>query len=210
MSVFDFPSHKPSLAFKHYMPQNFLLALSSMVQQCYTAAKDFFDQFDEPERDGLPVYRRTLIEDGLVHLAERFKKQGLSISAGKNLRNNSHRILVCGPIVLTQSKIESRRSLPRQADFRETYAKDPQLSLFQEMEDDLSTANKELSIYSMLVHRPSLDDRHPEFIDVIFPNRTYTAIVDRIELLQTASVERQVAVAAEVKPVSLRISKQQA
>jgi hypothetical protein len=159
------------------IPKAFLEQYKRSCEYCYgTFAKT-------EAHDLLPEYRRACIEGIMPDLAERIG--GYTIDSRKNKAGNCwHRLILSDSIILTQSKVEQREILPRDAEFRKGYAKSNQM-LFDFMnENEASELDAEAPLYAIIVHKPADDDKRlPEFIDIVFPDKNYKEIVGRIRLL---------------------------
>ena len=91
-------------------------------------------------------------------------------------KNCYHRLILAESrngvnIALTQSKVEQKIMLPRNAEFRKGYAKDPQMIMDFMGEDQVSEFNdNEIILYAIITHMPeSANEKTPEFIDIVFP-----------------------------------------
>jgi hypothetical protein len=135
--------------------------------------------------DVLPHWRCARIEELLVEIAGRMK--GCSVRARRNGAGNcSHNLLfIDEKVALTQSKVDDHRQLPRDALFRDTYARLPQ-TLFAFMHDDNEVdarIGKEV-LYGMVIHSPSDAKCLPHFVDIVFPDPTCEFIVGTIPLME--------------------------
>ena len=55
---------------------------------------------------------------------------------------------------------------------------------FMEEDQSFEFNDDEIILYAIIIHKPSLgDEKTPEFIDIVFPNKAYNEILGRIELL---------------------------
>ncbi|MBP7052005.1 MAG: hypothetical protein KBE65_13405 [Phycisphaerae bacterium] len=134
--------------------------------------------------DVLPYYRRAKIEELFVELAGRAK--GCAVRTRQNDAGNcSHNVLFIGEkIALTQSKIDDRYQLPRDATFRDTYARSPQ-SLFAFMHDEATDADTDKKVlYGIITHSPTDGKCLPAFVDVLFPDPVCRSVVGVIRLME--------------------------
>jgi hypothetical protein len=149
--------------------------------------------------DVLPHYRRGKIEELLVELAGRTR--GCTVKTRRNEAGNcSHNLLFIGErIALTQSKVDDRHQLPRDALFRGTYARLPQ-TLLAFMHDDTTDAHTEEEVlYGMVIHSPSDVKCLPWFVDIVFPDPVCESIVGAIRLMEKfPDVVQQIVPAEEV------------
>jgi hypothetical protein len=83
--------------------------------------------------------------------------------------------------MLTQSLVEYEGLLPREAVYREGYARDPQLYLFGEKD----LPQEDASLYGIITHMPfsGKENGVPAFVDIVFPDEEYKVILGRIPLL---------------------------
>jgi len=149
-------------------------------KDCY--GNDAFAQ--EEARDLLPYVRRAYIEGIMPDIAARLSGWK-ACTAENKAKNCSHRLVIGEGIVISESKVEERETLPREAEFRRGYARSPQM-VFEFMKDQESAElDGQLTLYAIIVHMPRAEDKGvPEFIDIVFPDRDYGEIVDRIRLLE--------------------------
>ena len=155
-----------------------------VVSQYQGAYEDCYERFEPPEaHDLLPQHRRACIEGIMPDLAARIG--GYAVESRRNKAKNCwHRCIVSGRIRLTQSKVEHEGVLPRDAEFRKGYAESNQMLLAFMSEGRSSELNEESPLYAIVTHKPTdSDERLPEFVDVVFPDKTCTVIVKRIKLL---------------------------
>jgi hypothetical protein len=182
-----FDPHNPVGMFNTCVPIGFQKEILKVVVSQYGKAYEHCQEhFDSGTCDDvLPYYRRAMIEEELGELARRFKKEG-AVSRLNDAHNCSHNVLLLGDrIAITQSKVDGRRALPREAGFRTSYAQSPQM-VFEFAKDDNPCAGVEVEsvLYGIVVHAPSEIPSCPLFVDIIFPDAAYEQIVDRIRLLE--------------------------
>jgi hypothetical protein len=135
--------------------------------------------FQEPERhDVTGTVRRGFIEQDL---RDAMTRHGFAAAAIPNRRATSfHTRVTSGPVILTESCVESYNSMVREADFRLGYSASVQLHLLEELQVDEGT-----TVYAILVHapHPKFPDQ-PGFVDMVFPSPDCTYYQDRIDLLR--------------------------
>ena len=186
MKITDFPPHKPRQIFEYFVPEKFLIGVVKAIIEQYKHTKWKLERESlgfEEKRYLAPHLRRTYIESAFSQFPRRFKNEKVQVTCRENSSKDSHRIIVCGPILLTQSKVDRRSQLPREAEFRRTYAESPQLNLFDTSADEFVFAeNDEDTLFAIITHKPAENMDQPEFVDVIFPDKNYTRIIDRIRL----------------------------
>jgi len=178
-----FSPFRPAEMFDGLVPQELQIAIARDIVREYRNAKLYYDtEFRPPEvKDGLPFHRRTCIESMLCDLPA--KHPGITIMTKVNRKGNCHhRVLVCGRVMLTQSLVEQEGVLPREAKFRQGYARDPQYLLFGE--DD--PPDEDAPLYAIITHMPVSQKENgiPAFIDVVFPDQNYKSSGQKIPLLR--------------------------
>lgn len=177
---------KPSEMFNGLVGDDIQREIAIAVVSQYRRAFEYcYENFEQAEaHDLLPHLRRAYIEEVMPDLAERV--EGYTTITEKNKAENCwHRSILGDRIILTQSKVEQRKTLPRDAEFRKGYAKSNQM-LFDFMnEDEASELEAEAPLYAIIVHMPPDDNKRlPEFVDIVFPDKDYKEIVGPIiELL---------------------------
>lgn len=198
--------------FVQAVSNSLLSAILNVVYDGYKSSYDECDRtFDKTElKNILPYYRWAKINALLRGLSESL---GVSVSAELNKsRNSYHALLVAGGVRMTPSAIENRNELPREALFRETYAEDNQLNMFE----DNAPRNEDAPLFGLILHAPSANQKEPRFVDIAFPDSEYTQYVGtKIDLFQLfpetvasrrIQTEEFVAAEPQVKPRS-RVAK---
>lgn len=180
MSSIKYKPTKPDEMFNDLVGDNIQREIArGMVSQYSSAYEYCYGTFAQTEaHDLLPEYRRACIEGIMPDLAERIGDY--TVGSRKNKAKNCwHRLIRCDRIILTQSKVEQRRMLPRCAEFRKGYAADPQMVFDFLIEDDEAFEfEDEAPLYGIITHMPVLgNEKVPAFIDIVFPDRSYTKIV---------------------------------
>lgn len=187
-TIVEFARHKPREIFGYFSPARLKEDIVRGIFAGYEAAIDGVrrDSFGAPEaKDLLPHLRRAHIETVFAEIAVRQRAENVEVATGKNRCDNAHRIIKCGPVWITQSKIESRYQMPREAVFRQSYAEKSQLMLFDEHACEEARKTDEEVLYGIVVHKPTSGLLGlAEFIDIVFPDRHCERIVDRIRLCE--------------------------
>jgi len=156
----------------------------AVVSQYKRAYRDCYENCEREEaHDLLPHLRRAYIEGVMPDLAERV--EGYTTITKKNKAENCwHRSILGDRIRLTQSKVEQREILPRNAEFRKGYARSNQMFFDFMNENEVSEIDSEEPLYAIIAHMPAENDKGaPEFVDILFPDKDYKEIVGRIKLL---------------------------
>ena len=186
MSRTEFNPRDPVSFFREHVERDFqrefLRAIYSQYGSAFERCHEDFAQ--ETLRDVLPHYRRGRIEEVLCELAERH--DGCFVTTKPNYRRNcSHNVLHVGEhILLTQSKVDARDALPREAMFRGSYAESQQYLLdFMENPQRYVSQGDHPILYGIIAHSPSCKEHLPAFVDIIFPDACYETIVDRVKLM---------------------------
>ncbi len=184
-TISDFSPHRPKEIFQHFSPPLLLEDLLKGTFSAYQAALEFVNR----ESIGIPQatyitphLRRTYLEEAFEGIAARQRDSSVSSFCEKNRSDDAHQVIKCGPILITESKVDNSKSLPRIAAFRQTYARESQIPLFEYENKTILPENEEY-LYAILVHKP-IDSLSgcPEFIDIVFPSDNCQTIIDRIEL----------------------------
>lgn len=187
MKEYSFDPYDPVGMFNACVPTGFQKGiLRAVVSQYAKAYEHCHERFDSPTCDDvLPHYRRALIEEELGELARRFKEPGV-LSRQNDAHNCSHNVLLLGDhIAITQSKVDARMALPREAGFRASYARSPQMVFdFAREEEACMSVEAEPILYAIVVHAPSDLASRPLFVDIVFPDAAYQEIVGRVGLLE--------------------------
>jgi len=182
IKAIQFSPYKPIEMFDTFVPEAVQLTLAEGVIREYKNAKILCEtEFNPAESvDLLPHFRRACIESMLCELSKRHSEVRILRRLNAN-RNCSHRLVFCGRVMLTQSLVERKKTLPREAIYRESYAHDPQYSLFGEEEPPIEDA----PLYGIISHMPvsGRDNGIASFVDIVFPDKEYKIIVGRVPLL---------------------------
>lgn len=190
MDIKKYDPTKPKVMFNDLVNDDIQLNIAKgVIEQYRKAHKHCYETFGKTEAWGLlPDYRRTCIEDIMPDIAERIGRCVAKPRKNK-AKNCYHRLLLVKStkgvnVALTQSKVEQKKLLPRDAEFRKGYAKDPQMVMDFMEEDKTSEPNDEVILYVIITHMPDpANEKTPLFIDIVFPNKEYNKSIERIELL---------------------------
>ncbi|GIK17522.1 MAG: hypothetical protein BroJett003_24860 [Planctomycetota bacterium] len=168
--------HDPVSLFCEQVSESFL----EDVVRCFVTTWRDADQkarewFPEPERHDLqPHLRRAMLECELRGVATR---HGLSASSTKNSKGTaSFTQVVSGRVIITASAVPEPNDIVRHAEFRFTFARSNQLSLFGEP----APAIPDSPLYALILHGPGATETDesgkvvrstakPGFVDVVFP-----------------------------------------
>jgi hypothetical protein len=179
MDIKIYDPTKPDKMFNDLVSDNIQRQIASGLASEYKRAYEYcYENFAPPEaHDLLPHFRRVCIEAIMPDIAERiggFKTRSLKNKA----KNCCHRLIGGRCIILSQSKIEQRWILPRDAVFRKGYAADPQGVFDFVNEDEAREFEDRAPLYGIITHMPVFtNEKVPAFIDIIFPDRSYTKMV---------------------------------
>jgi hypothetical protein len=123
---------------------------------------------DAQMHDAWPIMRRGLIEAGLAEVALAYP--GLEVSVQKNPAGTSNFVRIdAGPVIITESKVDSADDIPRPAVHREGLAQ-ANVPFLPGMEDLAQPNSPDAKLWTMIVHAPDSDDpTRPAFIDAVFP-----------------------------------------
>lgn len=165
--------------FERSVPDNIQRALLTAVYTAYKAASDdVLSQFEPPERPAMLGYvRRSKLEMNLRGLADRFP--GVSAEVGRAEGTSwRHTAISVGGVRITASTVSGPDQLPKPADFRIGYAM--QTELFAD-----NAPTEETTIYALLAHGPSSDDRSlPGFARLAVPSMDCGNYVMSIDLMR--------------------------
>jgi hypothetical protein len=168
----------------------FLRELTRRLGSIYEEAfEELSIEYDAPElHDLLPHVRRAKFERDMRLIATRFGHTGL---ARRNERKTSfHSRITAGNMVLTASAVATPQTIVRHAEFRETLARDNQLSLFVDPTEDTGTAYYSLYIHGPLLTPTGLSLPKLGFANLVFPGRFLRSYIGRVDLLSNYAAER--------------------
>ena len=191
MDIKKYNPTKPKVMFNDLVNDDIQLNIAKgVIEQYRKARKHCYETFGKTEAWGLlPDYRRTCIEDVMPDIAARMGDDCTAKPIRNKAKNCYHRLVLAKSnnginVAFTQSKVENKELLPRDAEFRKGYAKDPQMVMDFMEEDNTSESNDEVILYAIITHMPDpANEKTPLFIDIVFPNKAYNEILGRIELL---------------------------
>lgn len=129
----------PAAFFRSVVPNALVGDLARIIDASRQAAWAASAGFDPGIRHDLfPHLRRANVEAALLGLGRRYAKLGVTTSEEANETGNSHHTVVrVGSVVITASAVETSDTLVREARFRRSLAKNPQLALgIVEAEED--------------------------------------------------------------------------
>lgn len=172
----------PTVEFNRQVSEFFLKAWVQGIEDCYKIARTVGRQYQLHGPQAMwnePYARRTLIESRTLDIVSKFEGiVPVQAYAGKD--SSPYVVLKIGSIVLTESMVDIRCQLPREATHRRANAQGNR-HLYSDYEDALPEGTP---IYAILAHVPHWQLAAPKYIDVIFPNATYNGIEGKpIDLL---------------------------
>lgn len=167
----------------------FLQALTERLAAIYEEAhEELLVRFDAPElHDLLPHFRRARFEQEMRGIA---RQHGLTgISQLNRRRTSFHTRVTANDMVLTASAVATPRTIVRHAEFRETLARDSQMTLWNDPGPEGS------AYYSLYIHGPLVTPQGHSlpklgFAHLVFPNRFLTSYIGRIDLLESYAPNR--------------------
>ncbi len=124
--------------------------------------------------------RRANLDTNLAMLAGRYP--GVTASHEPNGKSNCyHTRLRAGRVVLTASAVPTPYSLPRDAEFRSTLARSPQMAF--DFGPQQSPPAEDAPLYVLLLHGPGEEDQAmPCFVHLAVPDEDCSVILARINL----------------------------
>lgn len=168
----------------------FLRALTDRLGAIYEEAfEELALEYDPPElHDLLSHVRRAKFERDMRLLATQFGLTGL---AQRNLRKTSfHTRITAGSMILTASAVATPKTVVRHAEFRQTLARDSQLTLWSDPDENAGAAYYSLYIHGPLVTPQGLSLPKLGFAHLVFPDRFLTKYIGRVDLLTNYAAER--------------------
>ena len=136
--------------------------------------------------DLFPHERRAALESALFGFGQRFPAARVEIKSNLG-RNSQHAVVQMGDIVFTLAAVSTRGRMPRSARFRALLCARPQYAfgidgnqfVAGELPPDSQVA------YAQLIHGPGGPANRFAigFLDVLFPDKTSTSVLTRIDLL---------------------------
>jgi hypothetical protein len=139
--------------FNQHVPEKVQRALLQRILQCYRdASQHCYKHFRSAQAKDLSGhYRRGRIEDEMFGIADRFRKDGVTVEEVPYRRNTGcHVELRSGLVTVTQSCVLFKDDMPREANFRETLASTGQREMFGDGEEEQPKA--ETTLYAVLLH----------------------------------------------------------
>ena len=161
-------------------PADFIEDLMRLLASEYRTAKIECDTFypDEEAHDLCPHVRRAKIECRVRELASAFP--GITATAEPNAAGTSyHTRVVSHGVTLVINHVAQPTDMVRRAEFRNTYARLAQGSLFEPDEPPPQDG----MLFAILLHGASKrDPRRPDFVQVAFPDAECKHYIHRIDL----------------------------
>lgn len=162
-------------------PEEFLRNLLRLISEVYVEAyEECQSSYPIPEAHDLRSHmRRAKLEYQVRELVRNFPDIVAEVEKNKK-KTSFYTKLKNKRVVLTISAVNHPNTIVRRAEFRETYARNAQLSLF----DPEPVPPPDALLYAILLHGPdSLEPSRPGFINVVFPNKNCKAYVGSIDLM---------------------------
>lgn len=191
-------------------PSPVLMDLVTIVGRAYPrAAANANDRFSrEVAHDYYPAERRAIIENSLPYL--RFKHAGTSVVPRSNKRGTSYfQQISRNRSILTVSKTLTPGDLPRDADFRRTLARNPQmvLELYGDLLPEMAPHPEADAYYGIVAHGAAENDPASiGYIEILIPDATGKLVLGRVDLLPFWNVGEGRPVEVEVvEPVEPRL-----
>lgn len=196
--------------FNQHVPHDCQRELFQALLQSYKQA-DAANQtlkLGEPEDAWLrPYTRRALFEREFRAIAGRYKlKARTEWTQGESM---PYTVVQAGPFLLTESKVDNRWELPREAEFRKHNA-NYNWTMFDDIDPD-PPAKKDPSYYAILTHVAHPSKPQPRSVNIVFPDGSYRRPAKAIYLMeQFADLVTEVPVPEEVvKPAEPRLKEGQ-
>lgn len=156
------------------------LLVGRAYPRAFAAVRDRYDE--TVAKDHYPHERRAMIEDQFAALPAQHPKLRATPSTNKKESSRYYR-LSRDRTVLTQSKTDGPLCLPRDADFRRTLAKAPQLAFEWFRPDQHADAEDPDAVYGVLVHGPDEEDcSKVAFIRILIPDAAGRSVLAHIDL----------------------------
>jgi hypothetical protein len=158
------------------VPEKIQKALLQRILQCYRDASQHCYKHFRPAqaKDVSGHYRRGRIEDEMIGVAERFRKDGVTFNEVPYKRNTGHHVeLRSGMVTFTESCVLFKDDLPREADFRETLASTGQREMFAEGKDE--EVEPGTTLYAVLLHGVGTGSKRERcaFASIRFPAKNF-------------------------------------
>lgn len=163
-----------------------LTDLVKIVGRAYPrAAKSAQDRFSKDvAHDLYPAERRAIIENSLPYLRERHP--GTNVVSRSNKRGTSYYQQISrGRSVLTVSKTSNPGDLPRDADFRKTLSRNPQLILdqYRDLLPEMATHPEADAYYGIVGHGGAENDpARLGYVEILIPDSTGKFILGVVNL----------------------------
>jgi hypothetical protein len=158
-------------------PPSFIRELTPCVTIAYRDALEELSGLpDEVLHDVLPHYRRARVQHNVHMAARRYRDRGVRATWQRNQAENCfHTLISAGNALLSENAVATERTVVRDARFREGYAQNNQLSLF-EPAPMVIPANAQF--WFLLIHGPSGRVPAPGFVRIVFPLPDLSGYVD--------------------------------
>lgn len=159
--------------FQQAFDDEMLRFLAQHVHDSYPDAIERAASLDkEFQRRAVPQIRHFIVQTRVRHLAKRFPQ--VTATTDYSDGYEPYTVLRSGKFHLTVSMAKEPGQLPRKCDFRQANATD---NLFESIDPE-----EVEGFYAILTHIPSWDNRAPERLSVLFPDRHYREVYRSIDL----------------------------
>lgn len=178
--------HPSAVRFQEVWPREDLRKLTYMVYQRYLTTPDFCKTIweDREAHDLIGDVRRGFIEQDMRAIGNGVRPDSGTVHPNQKNTSYHTRVVIDG-VLLTESKVDSPRSMARDAEFRRDYANEYQIPFVSEDFPEREVAPEDISVYGIVIHTPADDFRTlPGFIHIAFPDQDYSRYVSRIDLLK--------------------------
>lgn len=201
--------------FRERMPGAVIRGLAQVVASAYSLSdrNSYLEFSPAVARNHFPMEKRSRIEQGLLHLGDRYSSIGATAAALPNKRNSYNHVLLCvNGLAFTASKTNHSESFPRDACFRQGYSS-LQLTFDGDAFASLEVPEKLLNgidLYFILTHGPAIEDPSVlAYVNAIAPDRTASGRLGKVDILFEARsyIEEVVTAIPEVFPAAAKVRK---
>lgn len=177
--------------YRNHVPKEINKELLRHIFRGYLAADKLIKSQEYqpgPAKNLYPYVRWANIDNYCLALNQKYDELE-SISRPNVVKNSFHTLIRYGNIRMTISAVQSRNSLPRDAQFRNDLAScqyswgiDEKQGIFKQ--NPLASIDSKI-VYAFIVHGTETDNpQYPEFVNIVFPNSTCTKYLDYIDLFK--------------------------
>jgi hypothetical protein len=175
---------QPVSIFEKFVPEDFLCDLyKAVIKGAETSHTFCFQNYDAAiARRLCGQYRKYEIDQLIIDLARSYSGHDhnkITATAEEiDGKCETYALIQCGPIKIVQAKVDEKGEFPRQANYRDGYAREN--TLFPHLADDRWG---DRSMFAVLVYVPAI--KGPGIVDarVGFPDRDGKKFLDSIDLM---------------------------